>query len=148
MALLRVLQEGDFERVGGDETLHTDARVVAASNRNLEEAVREGRFRIRELQNVVERAVILASGHVLNVRDFELPSLQGEAGGGPLLEAVEDEERRRIEAALASSRGRVSGPYGAAKALGVAPSTLESRIQRLRIDKHAFRHHLERAPRS
>ena len=207
VALLRILQEGDFERVGGTETLHTDARVVAASNRNLEEAVREGRFRsdlffrlnvfpirlpplrerredvpllvqyftrhyarrvgkaisgvapeameiltryawpgnIRELQNVVERAVILASGHVLNVRDFELPSLQGEARRGPLRGAVENEERRRIEVALASSRGRVSGPYGAAKTLGVAPSTLESRIQRLGIDKHAFRHQLQGA---
>jgi formate hydrogenlyase transcriptional activator len=206
VALLRVLQEGEFERVGGSETLHTDARVIAASNRNLEEAVREGRFRsdlffrldvfpirlpslrerredvpllveyylrhyarrvgkriatvapeameilgryawpgnVRELQNVVERAVILARGDVLEARDFELPSLQGEGGGGGLLGAAGDQERRRIEAALASSRGRVSGPYGAAKALGVPPSTLESRIQRLGIDKLAFRHQAER----
>ena len=140
VALLRVLQEGEFERVGGTETLKTDARVVAATNRNLEEAVREGRFRsdllfrlnvfpiampplrerkddipliaehyarqyarklgkrisgvspsameallaypwpgnIRELQNVVERAVILARGSVLGLSDFELPRLGSE----------------------------------------------------------------------
>ena len=140
VALLRVLQEGEFERVGGTETLKTDVRVVAATNRNLDEAVREGRFRsdllfrlnvfpiampplrerkddipliaehyarqyarklgkrirgvspsameallaypwpgnIRELQNVVERAVILARGDFLGLSDFELPSLGSE----------------------------------------------------------------------
>ena len=137
VALLRVLQEREFERVGGSDTLRTDVRVIAATNRNLEEAVREGKFRtdlffrlnvfpirvpalrerrktsrsspstgrvgysrtlgkgirridesamaalcayawpgnIRELQNVVERAVILARGNVLGLADFELPSL-------------------------------------------------------------------------
>jgi formate hydrogenlyase transcriptional activator len=172
--------------------------VIAATNRNLEEAVREGRFRsdlffrlnvfpirvpalreraedipllaeywanrysrtvgkgirrihesamaalcaypwpgnIRELQNVVERAVILARGNVLGLGDFELPSFRSEprpsrAAGG--------DERLRIEEALAASRGRVYGPEGAAETLGVAPSTLESRIRRLGIDKYAFR---------
>jgi formate hydrogenlyase transcriptional activator len=204
VALLRVLQEREFERVGGSETLRTDARVVAATNRNLEEGVREGRFRsdlffrlnvfpiavpplrergediplvaeywasqyarkvgkavkgidasvmamlcayhwpgnIRELQNVVERAVILARGSTLCASDFELPSLAaggatatgaGAAENGPL------DERRRIERALAASRGRVYGDGGAAEALGVPPSTLESRIRRLGIDKLAFR---------
>jgi len=208
VALLRVLQEGEFERVGGTETLHTNARVIAASNRNLEEAVREGRLRsdlffrlnvfpirlpplrertedvpllvqyytrhyarrigkplgrvapeameilmrypwpgnVRELQNVVERAVILASGDILKARDLELPALRPDAGRRVLLGGAGDEERRRIQAALASSRGRVSGAYGAAKELGVAPSTLESRIQRLGIDKHAFRHQTEGTP--
>ncbi len=200
VSLLRVLQEGDFERVGGNQTLRTDARVIAATNRDLEDLVREGRFRsdlyfrlnvfpihvpplreraedipliaeycvhqygrklgkavrgiapsalallreygwpgnVRELQNVVERAAILARGPLLDVNDFEIGSNSAAAqssdhGGGP------DRERRRIEAALAASRGRVSGPEGAAAALAVAPSTLESRIQRLGIDKLAFR---------
>jgi len=200
VALLRVLQEGEFERVGGIETLKTDVRVVAATNRNLEEAVREGRFRsdllfrlnvfpiampplrerkndipsiaehyarqyarkfekrvsgvspsameallaypwpgnIREVQNVVERAVILTRGNVLGLSDFELPSLGSDslrpARGGPA-----GDERQQIEDALAKSRGRVYGPEGAAETLGVPPSTLESRIRRLGIDKHAFR---------
>jgi len=92
---------------------------------------------IRELQNVVERAVILARGSALGLRDFELPSLCSEpprpsrAGGG--------DERQQIEEALAASRGRVYGPEGAAETLRVPPSTLESRIRRLGIDKHAFR---------
>jgi formate hydrogenlyase transcriptional activator len=203
VALLRVLQEGEFERVGGTETLKIDARVVAATNCNLDEAVREGRFRsdllfrlnvfpiampplrerkddipliadhyarqyarklvkrihgvspsameallaytwpgnIRELQNVVERAVILASGHVLSLRDFELPNLRSDVAH-PKQESPRD-ERQQIENALAARRGRVSGPEGAAEALHVPPSTLEARIRRLGIDKDAFR---RRAP--
>jgi formate hydrogenlyase transcriptional activator len=203
VALLRVLQEGEFERVGGTETLKTDVRVIAATNRNLDEAVREGRFRsdllfrlnvfpiampplrerkddipliaehyarqyarklgkrisgvrpsameallaypwpgnIRELQNLVERAVILARGNGLGLSDFELPSLGSDslrlARGGPA-----EDERQQIENALAASRGRVYGPEGAAETLGVAPSTLESRIRRLGIDKHGFRRRL------
>lgn len=197
VALLRVLQDGEFERVGGSDTLRTDARVVAATNRTLEDAVREGKFRsdllfrldvfpirvpplrertedvpliaeyyashyarklgktvraiapeavaalcaypwpgnIRELQNVVERAVILARHDVLDLGSFELPALARGAGRSP----APDAERTEIEAALAASHGRVSGPGSAAEALGVAPSTLESRIRRLGIDKLAFR---------
>ncbi|NJN63592.1 MAG: sigma 54-interacting transcriptional regulator [Acidobacteria bacterium] len=196
VALLRVLQEGEFERVGGSETLHTDARVVAATNRDLDDAVREGKFRsdllfrlnvfpirvpplrersddipviaeyyashyarklgkrvrgiggrameslvaypwpgnVRELQNLVERAVILARREVLEQADFELPSLESAPPSRP-----DADERSRIESALRKSRGRVSGIGGAAEALGVAPSTLESRIQRLGIDKFSFR---------
>jgi formate hydrogenlyase transcriptional activator len=199
VALLRVLQEGEFERVGGSETLRTDARVVAATNRDLAEAVRQGRFRsdlffrlnvfpihlpplrervedipllarhyaslscrklgrpvleigeaalsaltaypwpgnVRELQNVVERAAILARGSVLRPSDLEL------TGSGPetarLTERRFASERQRVEQALSASRGRVYGPEGAAERLGLPPSTLESRIHRLGIDKHGFR---------
>ena len=196
VALLRVLQEGEFERVGGSETLRTDARVVAATNRNLEDAVCEGKFRadllfrlnvfpiavpplreraedvpviaeyyaghyarkvgkrvvgisagalsmlaaypwpgnVRELQNLVERAVILARGERLEATDFELPSLK--QANAPVSYAA---ERRQIEEALRVARGRVSGMHGAAEALGVPASTLESRIRRLGIDKYLYR---------
>jgi formate hydrogenlyase transcriptional activator len=197
VALLRVLQEGEFERVGGTETLKTDVRVVVATNRDLDEAVRDGSFRsdllyrlnvvpirvpplrarggdirlvaehyvghyarklgkritglspealaaleaypwpgnVRELQNVVERAMILASGEVLQVADLELP------GASPAARAAREssDERARIEEALRATRGRVSGADGAAAWLGIAPSTLEARIRRLRIDKFGFR---------
>ena len=198
VALLRVLQEGEFERVGGNETLRTDARVVAATNRDLDQAVRDGSFRsdllfrlnvfpikvpplrerrddirviaeyyashyarrigkrvrgiaapaveallhyswpgnVRELQNLVERAVILARREVLEVADFELPALEPVVGGSSLSGAS---ERERIEEALRTHGGRISGSDGAAEALGVPPSTLESRIRRLGIDKFAFR---------
>jgi len=89
---------------------------------------------VRELQNVVERAIILSRGEALGSADFELPSLQ--TASVPVSDAT---ERRQIEEALHASRGRVSGVDGAAQALGVAPSTLESRILRLGIDKLAFR---------
>jgi formate hydrogenlyase transcriptional activator len=196
VALLRVLQEGEFERVGGTETLKTDCRVVAATNRDLDEAVREGRFRsdllfrlnvfpiampplrertgdisliaehyarqyarklgkrirgvspsameallaypwpgnIRELQNLVERAVILTRTEMLELADFELPDLSAAPS-----EAEPADQRQRLENALRAARGRVYGLDGAAASLGVAPSTLESRIQRMAIDKFAFR---------
>jgi formate hydrogenlyase transcriptional activator len=199
VALLRVIQDGEFERVGGSEKLRTDVRVVAATNRNLEDAVREGRFRadlffrlnvfpicvpplrerakdiallaetwagrcsrsfgkairgidesaqaalcmypwpgnIRELQNVVERAVILSRGSILGLSDFELPVL--DVGPARAARGVPADERAQIEEALAESRGRVYGPDGAAETLGVPPSTLEARIRRHKIDKHTFR---------
>jgi formate hydrogenlyase transcriptional activator len=197
VALLRVLQEGEFERVGGTETLKTDVRVVVATNRNLDEAVRQGRFRadllfrlnvvpiavpplreragdvrliaehharhyastigkrvaglspialatleaypwpgnVRELQNVVERAVILTRHEVLDPALFELPEVSADA----TTSAEPVHARERIEHALRASRGRVGGLDGAAATLGVSPSTLDSRIRRLGIDKHAFR---------
>ena len=89
---------------------------------------------VRELQNLVERAVILARRERLEATDFELPSLK--QADAPVSYAA---ERRQIEEALRVAFGRVSGVHGAAEALGVPPSTLESRIRRLGIDKYVFR---------
>jgi formate hydrogenlyase transcriptional activator len=197
VALLRVLQEGEFERVGGSETLRTDARLVAATNTDLEEAIAAGKFRsdlffrlnifpiqvpalrerredvpilveyfaarhgaqvgktfrrvekatldrllaydwpgnVRELENVVERAVILGEGDVLRLGDVRL----GPGRSAPLRETLQGSERREIEEALRASRGRISGAGGAAIRLGLPPSTLESKLRRLGIDKHRFR---------
>jgi len=89
---------------------------------------------VRELQNIVERAIILSRGEVLDSADFDLPGLMGAPAN-----VSEAEERQQIENALRASRGRISGVDGAAQALGIAPSTLESRIQRLGVDKLVFR---------
>jgi formate hydrogenlyase transcriptional activator len=196
--LLRVLQEREFERLGGGETVRVDVRIVAASNRDLAEDVRAGRFRgdlyyrlnvfpihmpplrervediplltshfvakhgerfgrainridrramnllasyhwpgnVRELENVIERAVILSRNGALRVERDVLPS---GAAAGNVSELLQTQERGAIESALRASRGRVSGLNGAAKALGLAPSTLEFRIKRLGIDKFRFR---------
>jgi len=195
IALLRVLQEREFERVGGNKTIQSDVRVIAATNRNLESAVAEGRFRmdlyyrlnvfpiampalrdrpddvpilvdyfisrfagrmgkritqierrtsealqqyswpgnIRELQNVIERGVILADGDVFRLEPGTLAS--GSSNAEPKIASA----RAQIEAILKETHGRVSGPDGAAVRLGVPASTLESRIRALGIKKHLFR---------
>jgi PAS domain S-box-containing protein len=206
-ALLRVLQEREFERVGGSQHIHVNVRIIAATNRALEEAVANGTFRsdlfyrlnvfpievpplrkrkedilmlveyfghryatragkhlesidkrtlerlhsyewpgnIRELQNVIERSVILSSDGVFSVDESWLSgrTLMRVHREEPLaasnVEAEPKSEREIIEAALAASKGRVSGPLGAAARLGVPPSTLDHRIKALRINKIKFK---------
>jgi formate hydrogenlyase transcriptional activator len=202
-ALLRVLQERELERVGGSQTIPINVRVIAATNRNLIDAVAEQRFRsdlfyrlnvfpievpalrdrwedisllaeyfihrfarmagkritsidersldtlrsyswpgnIRELQNVIERSIILCEGEVLSVDLLSGParSTSSPAGRRELVRVQAHKEREIIEAALAESHGRVSGPSGAAAKLGIPSTTLESKIKALRIDKHRFK---------
>jgi formate hydrogenlyase transcriptional activator len=202
-ALLRVLQEREFERVGGTQTIRADVRVIAATNRDLHAAMIDKTFRsdlfyrlqvfpieirplrerkedlpllveyfidryaskmgkkirgikqkslemlcsyfwpgnIRELQNVLERAVIVADTEVLSIEQSWLSrqSIPAAAGMGRVPKVPPEREKKIIEAALAESRGRVSGPSGAATKLGVPSTTLESRIRSLRINKHRFK---------
>jgi transcriptional regulator with GAF, ATPase, and Fis domain len=203
LALLRVLQEQEFERVGGSKLISVDVRVVAATNRDLSAAIDAGTFRadlfyrlnvfpiqipplreraedisllmkyyierygskagkkfrkidkrtldlfqayhwpgnIRELQNVVERAVILCDGETFLIDEtwlqHGLPTRPVQSL--PVANSLVDREREMIESALTESRGRVSGPTGAAAKLGLPRSTLESKIRSLRIDKHRFK---------
>ena len=211
--LLRVLQEREFERLGSTRTLRTDARLIAATNRDLESLVAEQKFRsdlyyrlnvfpvrvpalrerpedipllvrhfvqqfsrrmskaidtvptdsmealirypwpgnIRELQNVIERAVILTKGPVLNISSGDLRSASSSpvslpqapvavnhqsvpSADPPNMRALlEDAERKQILAALEQANWTVAGPNGAASRLGMKRSTLQSRMQKLGI---------------
>jgi PAS domain S-box-containing protein len=200
--LLRVLQERQFERLGGNRILTTDVRIIAATNRDLTAAIAAGTFRsdlfyrlsvfpievpplrkrkedipmlveyfvkryaekagkqirkidkatlelcqsyswpgnIRELQNIVERSVILSGSDTFWIEKAWLPNLEParQKLAGPLPDTLESREREIIEAALAECKGKVAGAAGAAAKLGIPRSTLDSKIKQLKIRKSKF----------
>jgi len=204
IALLRVLQEHEFERVGGTGSIRTNVRVIAATNRDLEAAIAAGIFRsdlfyrlnvfpievpplrerredipvlveylidryarkagknirgvnkrslellqsypwlgnVRELQNVIERSVIVCETENLSVDESWLsrpPHVSKPKSDLGLSRKPAAQEKEIIEAALRESGGQVSGPSGAAAKLGIPGSTLESKIRSLKINKHRFK---------
>jgi hypothetical protein len=114
IVLLRVLQERQIERVGGSRAIPVDVRVIAATNRNLSEAIANGTFRSDLFYRyIVERSVILCAGDTFSIDEAWLSS-QGPLrtdGAGALPEALQDQEKEMIEA-LTKSRGKVAGPRG------------------------------------
>ena len=203
IALLRVLQEREIERVGSSRPIPVDVRVVAATHCDLNALVGEGKFRedllyrlnvvpiqipslrervadipllvvyfidrfgkragkkfksidkeslkafqaygwpgnVRELQNVIERAVILSEGETFTVDETWLKRepAQSLVRARALDIALGRQEKEMIEAALAESQGRISGPAGAAAKLGLPARTLDSKIKRLKINKYRFK---------
>jgi formate hydrogenlyase transcriptional activator len=204
IALLRVLQEHEFERVGGTRSIQTNVRVIAATNRDLQAAIEKGTFRedlfyrlnvfpieipplrkrredvpllveyfinrfakragknirglskktldllqsypwpgnIRELQNVIERSVIVCETEIFSVDKSWLspqPAAAESRNSLDLAEKLAAQEKEMIEAALRECGGRVFGPSGAAARLGMPRSTLESKIRSLKINKNRFK---------
>ncbi|MES2484489.1 MAG: sigma 54-interacting transcriptional regulator [Bacteroidota bacterium] len=193
--LLRVLQEKEIERIGGSKPIKVDVRIIAATNRNLEKEVAEGRFRldlyyrlnvfpiqlpalrnrkedivmlakhfidacniktgksvtglsaearnsllsyswpgnIRELENLIERSVLLAKGSI--IEDISLPRPERPDMDGDRLKTIEENERIHIIAVLKQCNGRIRGVNGAALILGVPPTTLASKMQKLGIKR-------------
>ena len=202
IALLRVLQERQFERVGGSRVISSNVRIIAATNRDLTAAIASGTFRadlfyrlnvfpihvpplrnrkedipmlveyfveryaekarkqiskvdkntlklcqsypwpgnIRELQNIIERSVILCTGDTFWIDEAWLSSQDapGLESSGTFTQNVQSYEKELIEAALAESNGKVAGPNGAATKLGIPRSSLELRIKQLNIKKHTI----------
>jgi formate hydrogenlyase transcriptional activator len=203
IALLRVLQEREFERIGSSRVIRADVRVIAATNRDLHTAIGSGAFRsdlfyrlnvipmvipplrqrkedipmlieyfidrysrkagkriktiekktlellqsyswpgnVRELQNIIERSVVLSETETFSVDESWLSRqpLQLSSTTSQLSERIVAQEKEIIEAALAESKGRVSGPSGAAAKLGIPQSTLDSKIRSLKINKQPFK---------
>jgi PAS domain S-box-containing protein len=203
IALLRVLQEREFERVGGNQSIRADVRIIAATHRDLPAVIITGGFRsdlfyrinvfpieipplrerredipmlvryfidryarkagkqirsvsnktlellqsypwpgnIRELQNVIERSVIVCDTENFSVDESWLSRgpVPTQSVDQPLPEKLAIEQKAIIETALAQTRGQVAGPYGAAAKLGMPASTLESKIKTLKISKHRFK---------
>lgn len=200
--LLRALQEKEIERVGGKASIKTDVRIIAATNRDLEKLVEEGKFRIdlyyrlnifpislpalrerredipllashfidrfakkagrkinnlsnralqelmqyhwpgniRELEHLIERSILLSSGET--IKDIHLPvQKQGKIANNPIgneeivLKTIDENEREHILKILKYCKGKISGNGGAAQFLGVPPSTLNSRMKRLGIER-------------
>jgi DNA-binding NtrC family response regulator len=198
--LLRVLQEKEIERIGGEGPVKVDVRIIAATNKQLEREVAEGRFRldlyyrlnifpielpplrarkedikplashflakyaekngadvqgisagalqqllnyewpgnIRELEHLIERHVLLATGNEIEEITLPAMTLQDHASRPGKMKTMEEMERDHIIDALKAGNGRVSGPGGAAEILGMPAQTLYSRIKKLGI-KHTFR---------
>jgi PAS domain S-box-containing protein len=203
IALLRVLQERKFERVGGNRVILVDVRIIAATNRDLTTAIASGAFRadlfyrlnvfpidapplrkrkedipmlveyfvkrysekerktiskidkntlkvcqaydwpgnIRELQNIVERSVVLCTGNTFWIDEAWLSSQHAPhpEPSGHLTENLRGYEKQLIESALAESNGKVAGSDGAAAKLGIPRSTLDARIKQLKIKKYTVR---------
>jgi formate hydrogenlyase transcriptional activator len=203
IALLRVLQEREFERVGGGQPIRADVRVIAATNRDLYAAIADGGFRrdlfyrlnvfpieipplrerkedipmlveyfigryarnvgkkirtvqkstlellqsyswpgnIRELQNIIERAIIVCETETFSVDQswLSVEFARARSASEPVAKTPAARDKQKIESVLAQTEGRVSGPSGAAAILGIPASTLESKIRSLKINKFRFK---------
>ena len=194
--ILRVLQEGEFERIGNSKTIKVDVRIIAATNRDLNKEIKNGGFRedlyyrlnvfpiyipplrerkedlpilinyfvnkfsrkvgkkieivsqtmieqmmeyswpgnIRELENVIERAVITNEGNKLNLNEM-MPKTFSASASGTEYETLEDLEKQHIIKVLEKTNWQVGGEKGAAKVLGIKRTTLEARMKKLNIQK-------------